>query len=79
MKLLWFVMWLSITEMIYPTAMTVTAVTNETVTMETKTGHVFEMVGSEDYEVGDLVAVIMFSKGTETVTDDIIVTARYAG
>lgn len=79
MKLLWFVMWLGITEMIYPTAMTVTAVTNETVTMETNTGHVFEMSGAEDYEIGDLVAIIMWSNGTETATDDIIVKARYAG
>ena len=79
MKLLFMALYLALTGAIYPTAMTVTAVTNEAVTMETKTGHVFEMGGSEDYEVGDLVAVIMFSNGTETVTDDVIVAARYAG
>lgn len=79
MKLLLIVMWLIATETIYPTAMTVTAVNDEAVTMETSSGHIFEMGGSEDYEVGDLVATIMWSNGTETVTDDMILAARYAG
>lgn len=63
---------------IYPEAMTVTEVRGGVAVMETATGNVFEMF-ADDYDIGDLVAVVMFSNGTESVTDDVILTARYAG
>lgn len=64
---------------IYPDAMTVTEISGDLVTIETATGNQFQFYGAEDYEEGDLVAVLMYSKGTEKVTDDIIVRVRYAG
>lgn len=65
----------------YPATMKVTAINPATdvVTMETATGHVYEMTGVEDYLVGDLVSLIMDDKGTTEITDDEILSARYAG
>lgn len=65
--------------LIYPDAMTVTDVSGNTVTVETVTGNAFQFYGSEDYEVGDTVATIMYSNGTDDVTDDSILCVRYAG
>jgi len=64
---------------LYPDAMTVTDITQDTVTIETSTGNLFQFTGAEDYEVGDMVATIMYSHGTEEVTDDSILCVRYAG
>ena len=64
---------------IYPDAMTVTDITQDTVTIETSTGNLFQFTGAEDYEVGDMAATIMYSHGTEDVTDDSILCVRYAG
>lgn len=67
--------------LIYPTAMTVTDLdySADIVTMETSTGFVYEMYGCEDYAPGDIVALVMWSNGTDVITDDIIITARYSG
>jgi hypothetical protein len=59
--------------------MEITKIKNDTVTLETATGHVYEMKGAEDYQTGDLISLLMFSNGTEDVRDDIIITARYSG
>lgn len=64
---------------LYPDAMTITEISGDLVTIETATGNQFQFRGAEDYEEGDLVAVLMYSKGTESVTDDIIIRVRYAG
>ena len=64
---------------IYPSAMTVTEIENDLATVETSTGNAFQFYGAEDYEVGDMVATIMYSNGTEEVTDDTILCVRYAG
>lgn len=65
---------------IYPATMTVTSVSNNVVTMETSTGYIYEMEGAEDWMPGDLAALIMSDNGTpDNVTDDEIVSARYAG
>ena len=64
---------------LYPATMTITNITGDIVTMETSTGHTYEMDGAEDYMVGDLVSLIMNDNGTESITDDAIVSARYAG
>ena len=64
---------------IYPQAMTVVSVEDDIVTMETSTGHLFQMYGADDWEVGDLAAVMLFDNGTERIEDDAIIAARYAG
>lgn len=64
---------------LYPDAMTITDISGDLVTIESSTGNQFQFYGAEDYEEGDLVAVLMYSKGTENVTDDIIIRVRYAG
>ena len=64
---------------LYPDAMTITEISGDLVTIESSTGNRFQFYGAEDYEEGDLVAVLMYSKGTENVTDDIILRVRYAG
>ena len=66
---------------VYAATMKVTAVNPATdvVTMETAAGHIYEMTGVSDWLVGDLVSLVMDSKGTADVTDDEILDARYAG
>lgn len=64
---------------VYPDAMMVTEVKDDVVTVETATGNIFTFHGAEDYEVGDMVATIMYSNGTDNVTDDSILCVRYAG
>ena len=64
---------------IYPSAMTVTEIESDLVAVSTSTGNEFQFYGADDYEVGDLVAAIMCSNGTETVNDDSILCVRYAG
>lgn len=63
---------------IYPATMKVTSIQGGIARMESSTGHVYEM-DAEDYMVDDLVSTIMFDNGTPEVTDDIILSARYAG
>lgn len=67
--------------LIYPATMEVIDVDRaaDLVTMETATGHAYQMTGAEDYDRGDLVAVLMWSSYTETITDDVIISARYSG
>lgn len=64
----------------YPATMTVTSVQNDVVTMETSTGHIYEMEGAEDWMAGDVASLIMSDNGTpEDITDDVIMSARYTG
>ena len=64
---------------LYPSTMEITNISGDVVTMETATGHVYQMDGAEDYETGDLLSVLMYSNGTEAITDDIILAARFSG
>ena len=70
---------ITVTSTFYPATMEITNISGDVVTMETSTGHVYEMTGAEDYMTGDLVALIMDDNGTPEVTDDKIISARYAG
>ena len=67
------------TKDIYPTAMEVVSIENDVVTVQTSTGIAYQFIGAEDLAVGDLVALIMDSKGTAEVFDDEILQVRYAG
>ncbi len=65
---------------LYPATMEITNISDNVVTMETATGHIFEMSGPEDYEIGDLVSLVMDDNGTpDDITDDSIISARYSG
>lgn len=58
---------------IYAATMQVTAIKNDVVQMETASGFVYEWEGADDYEVGDLVSVLMNGLETEEITDDVII------
>ena len=64
---------------IYPTCGVITEVTEETATFEDCKGNLWEFSEPEDYEVGDIVSVIMSDSGTETIYDDEIITVQYCG
>ena len=63
---------------LYPETEKVVEICNDTVSVETSTGNIFEFYGSEDWFVGDCVSLTMDSCGTENVTDDIIIDAHYS-
>lgn len=65
----------------YPETGIVTALDRESDVVEVTTanGHVFGFCGVEDWESGDLVSMLMNSRGTDLVFDDEIVRVRYAG
>ena len=67
--------------LIYPATMQIVDIDYNTdvVTLETSTGFTYEMTGAEDYNRGDLVSLVMWSNGTDVITDDIILSARYSG
>lgn len=64
--------------LIYPTALKVIDVQGDVVTAETSAGLAYEFRG-DGYEVGDIASVIMFTNGTEVVTDDAVIDAQYSG
>ena len=52
----------------------------DTVTLVDGAGLVWQFFECEDYDIGDLVSLLMSDAGTpETVLDDVIVSASYAG
>ena len=51
----------------------------DSATIETATGYQYSFWGVEDYQVGDIVAVIMNDNATETIEDDKIVSVRFSG
>ena len=63
---------------LYPETGKVVEICNDTVSVETSTGNIFEFYGSEDWFVGDCISLIMDSCGTPRVTDDIIIDAHYS-
>lgn len=64
---------------VYPACGLITRIEDNTVWFETQTGNTFAFTGSEDYEPGDIVAVIFDDNGTSDVHDDGIEAVRYAG
>jgi hypothetical protein len=66
--------------LIYPQTYIITEIdkANDLVTIETCTGYEYQFYGIEDYYEGDLVSCIMCTNGTETITDDMILTHRYS-
>lgn len=68
-------------EMEYPmTALVVdTDVSANIVYISCANGNVFSFTGVEDWQIGDLCTCIMYMIGTDTVHDDIVKTATYAG
>lgn len=64
---------------VYPACGLITRIEGNTVWFETQTGNTFAFTGSEDYEPGDLVAVIFDDNGTSDIHDDSIEAVRYAG
>ena len=50
------------------------------VTFEDASGNLWSFFGSEDWQPGDIVSVMMYDNGTEkTIYDDQIIEARYNG
>ena len=62
---------------IYPETARVIEIENDTVTVETATGNQFAFTGAEDYEVNDMVSMIMYGNDTDTVEDDSIIKIQY--
>lgn len=66
---------LSIPRHIYPQTMIVL----DHATAETAAGYRYAIPDPDDILPGDVIACIMFDRGTEGIQDDTIVTWRYAG
>ena len=69
------------TETIYPLTVKVETVNHEAdvVSCVDGTGNVWEFFGCEDWQEGDFASLLMNDKGTPSIYDDEIITARYAG
>lgn len=52
---------------------------DDTVTIESRNGNLWEFCGIEDWQVGDYCACLMDNNGTEIIYDDIIRSVRYEG
>ena len=66
-------------ENFYPLATVVIETENDVVTLEDGTGNLWAFEGVEDWERGDVCACIMGDNGTENISDDLIVSAKYCG
>ena len=66
---------------LYPRSGTVTGLDHaeDVVTFTDGAGNDWSFYGAEDWMIGDGVAALMDDNGTAIVTDDVIVTVRYAG
>ena len=51
----------------------------DTVTCEDYNGNLWEFTECEDWEVGDVAALLMNNNGTENIYDDTIVEVKYCG
>ncbi|MBO4674946.1 MAG: hypothetical protein J5601_02520 [Elusimicrobiaceae bacterium] len=69
------------TETLYPLTVKVETVNREadSVSCVDGTGNVWEFFGCEDWQEGDFASLLMNDKGTPSIYDDEIITARYAG
>lgn len=68
-------------EELYPRTMTVTELSTEAnkVILTDYVGYTWSFYGIEDWQIGDICSCIMDTKGTENITDDIIISTRYNG
>lgn len=75
------VMQLTAAGLVYPATMQVVNLdySADLVTVQTATGFTYEFEGTEDYTEGDLVSCLMWSGGTDEITDDLVLAARYSG
>lgn len=66
---------------LYPRTAIVTEINYNTdkVTVKCANGNPYYFYGTEDYEVGDIVSLIVKQNSTEIVTDDTVVSQRYDG
>lgn len=67
------------TDRVYPLAATVTEVTDDVVTVTDYSGNTWEFAGADGWSVGDVCAMVMDGKGTESITDDEIINCKYGG
>lgn len=51
----------------------------DTVIIRDQSGRTWQFSGVEDWMIGDICACIMHSNGTQSVLDDTVLKARYAG
>ena len=81
MKILALITSLTMSLGLYPTTCKVVNLdrVNDIVTMQTSTGIQYDFYGCEDYDENDLVSVIMFNNGTDSVLDDAVICVHYAG
>ena len=72
---------LMIALMIYPLAGIVTEVNyaEDVVTVQDGAGNLWRFDGAEDWQTGDLAALLMNDNGTEDIRDDSILLVRYGG
>lgn len=86
--LVFFLVWFSLmptitepTETLYPLAVRVSTIDREADVVKCidGAGNVWEFFGCEDWQEGDFAALLMNDKGTPSIYDDEIITARYAG
>ena len=68
-------------ENLYPLSTVVVEISDEddTVICEDFNGNLWAFYGVEDWFEGDICALLMDSKGTPEIYDDVIVNARYCG
>lgn len=52
---------------------------NNSIHITDNNGYVWEYHGIEDWQAGDMCAMIMNNNGTDTILDDIIIKIRYEG
>ena len=64
---------------LYPNAAEIVEIDNDLVICSDGAENLWAFWGAEDYETGDIVALIMDSRGTPDIHDDTIVAVRYAG
>ena len=66
---------------LYPKTAKVYAIDRDSdiVTVIDSVGFLWEFYGVEDWEIGDLVSLLMFDNGTESIFDDEIIKAYYCG
>ena len=81
MRILALITSLTMTLGLYPTTCKIVNLdrVNDIVTMQTSTGIEYQFDGCEDYDTNDLVSVIMFNNGTDSVLDDAVICVHYSG
>jgi len=66
-------------ENLYPACGQIISIEENLVIVEDLSGNAWTFCGSEDWAIGDIVAMIMDNMNTSTIYDDEIVDIRYCG